>query len=134
MRFKWQKNERDTILSDPIINNQDDASSSLKNVILDEDDDVLDESSSLNFISPDYKTANYSKWNIYKGILFSSLSTIFFSMCSVIVKYMKHIHPGQLAFLRFFGIFILSAPLVRFYREDYFGPSDLRHLLILRGN
>lgn len=131
MRYKWEKNDKESVLNDPALNQ---VSSSLKNVI-DEDEDSFDESesSSLNFINADFRTPKHPYWNIYKGIFYSSLSSIFFSICSVIVKYMKHIHPGQLSFFRFIGIFILSIPLVHFYGQQYLGPSDIRHLLILRG-
>ncbi|UXI14462.1 hypothetical protein NH340_JMT00405 [Sarcoptes scabiei] len=52
---------------------------------------------------------------------------------AVIVKYLKNVHPGQLAVSRFCGIFILTIPMIIYYDLDPFGPSELRPLLILRG-
>ncbi|XP_074602270.1 solute carrier family 35 member G1-like [Brevipalpus obovatus] len=136
MRFKWEKNESASILSDPALNQTSGKTGLLTNVHS-EDDDSLDESeaSSLNFIhEPDFRSQkNSSNWNIYQGILFSCLSSVFFSMCSVIVKSMNSIHPGQLAVFRFSAILFLSIPLVYLHNENFFGPADIRHFLVLRG-
>ncbi|XP_015927195.2 solute carrier family 35 member G1 isoform X2 [Parasteatoda tepidariorum] len=70
---------------------------------------------------------------LYKGLLYSSASSVFFSLSSVIVKYVKDIAPAELAVLRFVGILIFTLPLVVYSREDPFGPRPLRHLLIFRG-
>lgn len=43
------------------------------------------------------------KWNFtcpYLGILLATLSSLFFSLCSVIVKYSVDIHPMELASFR----------------------------------
>lgn len=72
-------------------------------------------------------------WKLYKGIIYSSLSSVFFSLCSVIVKYLDDIHPGELAVFRFIGILLLTLPLVINNRSNPFGPKQLRHFLILRG-
>lgn len=73
------------------------------------------------------------KYKLYKGIFFSSLSSIFFSLSSVIVKYMKELHPGQLATLRFLGILVFTMPVVAYSQEPVFGPKKVRHYLIIRG-
>ncbi|KAH9413992.1 hypothetical protein DERP_012369, partial [Dermatophagoides pteronyssinus] len=70
---------------------------------------------------------------LYKGIFYSSLSSVFFSLSAVIVKYLKDIHPGQLAVSRFFGIFILTIPLIVYHDQNPFGPTELRPILIMRG-
>ncbi|XP_075588556.1 solute carrier family 35 member G1 [Dermatophagoides farinae] len=81
------------------------------------------------------ETANINSCNfaLYKGIFYSSLSSVFFSLSAVIVKYLKDIHPGQLAVSRFFGIFILTIPLIVYHDLNPFGPPELRPILIMRG-
>lgn len=71
--------------------------------------------------------------SLYKGLFYSSMSSVFFSLSSVIVKYVDDISPGELAVLRFVGILIFTLPLVIYSREDPFGPRSARHLLVLRG-
>ncbi|XP_023221416.1 solute carrier family 35 member G1-like [Centruroides vittatus] len=72
-------------------------------------------------------------WPLYQGLALSSASSIFFSLSSVIVKYLKDIHPGELACLRFVGILIFSLPIVIASKKEPFGPKNLRNLLIVRG-
>ncbi len=79
------------------------------------------------------KISNDSKFELFKGLLFSSLSALCFSLCSTIVKYLKEFDPSELAIFRFSGIFLFSLPQILFNRLNPFGPRDLRHLLILRG-
>ncbi len=40
----------------------------------------------VELIDENYNSFN---WKLYKGIIYSSLSSVFFSLCSVIVKYLK---------------------------------------------
>lgn len=77
----------------------------------------------------------FSKENLslYKGLFYSASSSVFFSLSSVIVKYVHDISPGELAVLRFVGILIFTLPLVIHSREEPFGPRKVRHLLIIRG-
>ncbi|CAL1300038.1 unnamed protein product [Larinioides sclopetarius] len=72
-------------------------------------------------------------FSLYKGLFYSSMSSVFFSLSSVIVKYVKDISPAELAVLRFVGILIFTLPLVIYSREPPFGPRKIRHLLIFRG-
>lgn len=74
-----------------------------------------------------------SAWALYKGLAFSSLSSLFFSLCTVIVKRLRYLHPGELAVVRFLGILVFTAPLVVLSRQQPLGPRPLRPLLILRG-
>lgn len=69
----------------------------------------------------------------FKGILLSFLSSIFFSLTAVIVKYLHEIHAGELACFRFMGILLFSLPLVMSCGENPFGPRNVRHFIILRG-
>jgi len=69
-----------------------------------------------------------------KGILLAFLSSIFFSLTTVIVKYVKEIDAGQMAIYRFAGMLLFVFPIVSDLRkENIFGPSNLRHWIILRG-
>lgn len=70
---------------------------------------------------------------LYRGLFFSALSSVFFSLSSVIVKYAKDLDPGELSVLRFAGILIFTLPVVIYSREEPFGPRKVRHLLIFRG-
>lgn len=78
-----------------------------------------------------------SSWKLglrpFKGILFAVLSSIFFSVTAVIVKYLKDIHPGEMACFRFLGILLFTIPMVITANVNPFGPSEKRHFLILRG-
>lgn len=76
---------------------------------------------------------SFENVSLYKGLFYSSMSSVFFSLSSVIVKYVKDISPGELAVLRFVGILIFTLPLVIYSREEPFGPRQSRHLLIFRG-
>ncbi|XP_054719285.1 solute carrier family 35 member G1-like [Uloborus diversus] len=86
-------------------------------------------------LTKDEKEPSGLKKNIslYKGLFYSSMSSVFFSLSSVIVKYVKDISPGELAVLRFMGILIFTLPLVIYSREEPFGPRPVRHLLVFRG-
>ncbi|KAI1291703.1 Solute carrier family 35 member G1 [Halotydeus destructor] len=69
----------------------------------------------------------------FKGLFLAFLSSIFFSLTAVIVKYLSDIHPGEMAVFRFMGILLFSFPLVVSCGENPFGPKHLRHFIILRG-
>ena len=83
----------------------------------------------------DQKRTSFLSGNVsmYKGLFYSSMSSVFFSLSSVIVKYVDDINASELAVLRFVGILIFTLPLVIYSREDPFGPRPARHLLIIRG-
>ena len=49
------------------------------------------------------------------------------------LDFFQTIHPGELAVFRFLGILLLTIPLVYKTGQNPFGPSELRHILILRG-
>ncbi|KAH9382719.1 solute carrier family 35 member G1-like [Haemaphysalis longicornis] len=72
-------------------------------------------------------------WELYKGLAFSSLSSLFFSICTVIVKRLNYISAAELAVVRFLGILVFTSPLVVLSREPPLGPQGVRRLLILRG-
>ncbi|RWS04383.1 solute carrier family 35 member G1-like protein [Dinothrombium tinctorium] len=72
-------------------------------------------------------------WHLFRGFFFAFLSSIFFSLTTVIVKYLSDIHPGQMACFRFIGILLFSFPVAMSSNENIFGPSNLRLYVILRG-
>ncbi|XP_064460372.1 solute carrier family 35 member G1-like [Ornithodoros turicata] len=91
---------------------------------------LLEEGSSAIADSTD---RSWPSWALYKGLTFSSLSSLFFSLCTVIVKRLHYLYPGQLAVIRFLGILVFTAPLVILSRQHPLGPPTLRPLLVLRG-
>lgn len=117
------------------------------NINLNDDDD--DE----EFLGKKKANEGCCNWSLYKGIFYALLSSLFFSLSCVIVKFLKvnffnsfmffsyffltnssqNIHPGQLAVARYVGVLTLSIPLVVYHRQSPFGPPEMRHLLVLRG-
>lgn len=81
----------------------------------------------------DEDVGSYNSWQVYKGLAFSSLSSFFFSICTVIVKKLNYIPAAELAVVRFLGILVFTAPLVVVSREPPLGAKGVRRLLILRG-
>ncbi|XP_076345482.1 solute carrier family 35 member G1-like [Tachypleus tridentatus] len=73
------------------------------------------------------------KISLYKGLTYAFISCIFFSLCAVIVRYLQLVYPGELACLRFLGIFIFSLPLVINNHQNFFGNSKERFFLVVRG-
>lgn len=72
----------------------------------------------------------------FTGIILAALSSVFFSLTTVIVKHLSHIHPGQLACFRFLGILLFTIPMVFTANVNPFGPRGnwtLRAYLLLRG-
>ncbi|XP_041972349.1 solute carrier family 35 member G1 [Aricia agestis] len=67
----------------------------------------------------------------YIGLILATLSSLFFSLCSVIVKSLVNIDPMQLAMFRFIGVFLPTVPVV-IYTEQPIFPKDKRILLVLR--
>lgn len=67
----------------------------------------------------------------YIGILLASLSSLFFSLCSVIVKWMVHVDPMELAVCRFVGVLLPVIPIIIWKNEPVF-PSGKRVMLFLR--
>lgn len=89
--------------------------STMSNVSDDEDDDCFLSSNS-----------------IYKGLVCSSLSSVFFSLCTVIVKCVQ-LEPSVLAVFRLTGIFVFSIPLLVYAQRAPFGPRQLRIYLVVSG-
>lgn len=72
----------------------------------------------------------FNKRPAYLGVLLATLSSLFFSLCSVIVKGLTSMNPLELAMFRFIGL--LPAIPVMIYKEQDIFPSGKRILLLLR--
>ncbi|XP_053695866.1 solute carrier family 35 member G1 [Sabethes cyaneus] len=67
----------------------------------------------------------------YLGIILATISSLFFSLCSVIVKGLVDINPIELATFRFIGVLLPSIPIA-IYKEECFFPKGKRIILVLR--
>lgn len=67
----------------------------------------------------------------YLGILLAILSSLFFSLCSVIVKGLVEINPMELAAFRFIGVLLPTIPIIIWKGEHPF-PKGRRIMLIMR--
>lgn len=74
-----------------------------------------------------------SRWkpSPYLGIILAFISSFFFSICSVIVKWMVSVHPMELAAFRFVGVLLPAIPIAIWRREHIF-PKGKRIMLVLR--
>lgn len=67
----------------------------------------------------------------YLGILLATLSSLFFSLCSVIVKGLVDVNPMELASFRFVGVLLPALPILIYTRQPVF-PEGKRVILLLR--
>lgn len=67
----------------------------------------------------------------YLGLILATLSSLFFSLCSVIVKWMTDINPMALAAYRYLGVLLPAIPIV-IYRQEKVFPKGKRIMLLLR--
>lgn len=67
----------------------------------------------------------------YLGLVLATISSLFFSLCSVIVKWMVNVHPMELAACRFVGVLLPAIPILIWRKERPF-PKGKRMMLILR--
>ncbi|XP_063368322.1 solute carrier family 35 member G1 [Cydia amplana] len=65
------------------------------------------------------------------GLILATLSSLFFSLCSVIVKSLVNVDPIQLAMCRFIGILLPTIPIVIYTNQPIF-PKGKRLMLALR--
>ncbi|CRL00287.1 CLUMA_CG013560, isoform A [Clunio marinus] len=68
----------------------------------------------------------------FYGIFFAVLSSVCYSLCSVIVKFLVGVSPIELSLFRFLGVLLPSIPYVVYKNENIF-PEDNRKMLALRG-
>ncbi|XP_030762775.1 solute carrier family 35 member G1 [Sitophilus oryzae] len=67
----------------------------------------------------------------YLGLILATLSAVFFSLCSAIVKWMSDVDPMALAAYRFLGVLLPTIPIAIYNQKPCF-PKDKRIMLILR--
>lgn len=67
----------------------------------------------------------------YLGLILATLSSLFFSLCSVIVKMMTEVDPMALAAYRYIGVLLPAIPIV-LYKQETFFPKGRRIMLLLR--
>ncbi|XP_001849093.2 solute carrier family 35 member G1 [Culex quinquefasciatus] len=67
----------------------------------------------------------------YLGLILATVSSLFFSLCSVIVKGLVDINPIELATFRFIGVLLPSIPIA-IYKEESLFPRGKRIILVLR--
>jgi len=93
----------------------------------------LNETSALLQIDNNNQISVESRFELSKGILYAFVSALFFSLSSVIVKYLHRLSASELAIFRFSGIFLLSLPEITFNKHNPFGTQDLRYYLLISG-
>lgn len=91
------------------------------------DEDIQDEE---HDIEEHGRSANPSSYP-YLGLLLACISSLFFSLCSVIVKWLTNVHPMELATCRFVGVLLPAIPIVIWRNENPF-PAGKRLMLIVR--
>lgn len=67
----------------------------------------------------------------YLGLILATLSSLFFSLCSVIVKWMTDVDPMALAAYRYLGVLLPAIPIV-IYKGEPLLPKGKRIMLLLR--
>lgn len=67
----------------------------------------------------------------YLGIILATLSSLFFSLCSVIVKGLVDVNPMELASFRFVGVLLPAIPILIYTKQPVF-PEGKRVILLLR--
>lgn len=67
----------------------------------------------------------------FLGLMLATLSSLFFSLCSVIVKGMVNVDPMELAAFRFVGVLLPAIPVVIWKGEPIF-PKGRRIMLMVR--
>lgn len=70
---------------------------------------------------------------LWKGLMYASISALIFSICSVFVKRLHYMHVSQLAVVRFSGILSLSLPIAVYRGGNLFGRPGYRWMLCFRG-
>lgn len=68
----------------------------------------------------------------YLGLVMAVLSSLFFSLCSLVVKLMQNIDPLQLAAFRFVSILLPTIPIVIYVQESPISTPRKNFLLLLR--
>ncbi|XP_028287955.1 solute carrier family 35 member G1 [Parambassis ranga] len=67
------------------------------------------------------------------GLFYAFLSTVFFSIISLLVKTIQGIHAIEISAIRCFFQMLFVAPLLIYHKTGFLGPRDKRIYLVLRG-
>ncbi|KAM6963849.1 solute carrier family 35 member G1 [Tautogolabrus adspersus] len=67
------------------------------------------------------------------GLFYAFLSTVFFSIISLLVKTIQGVHAIEISAIRCFFQMIFTMPLLIYHKTGFLGPRDKRIYLVLRG-
>ncbi|XP_037546988.1 solute carrier family 35 member G1 [Nematolebias whitei] len=67
------------------------------------------------------------------GLFYAFLSTVFFSIISLLVKTLQEVHAIEISALRCFFQMLFVVPLLIYHKTGFLGPRDQRIYLVLRG-
>lgn len=74
-----------------------------------------------------------SIWFSFRGIFFTALAALFFSLNASIVKHLTGVNPSLLALMRYAGTVLLSTPSLRGTKmHTIFGPPESRKWILFR--
>lgn len=78
-------------------------------------------------------TVKYSHFDFsHLGLLFGVVSSLMFSLCSLVVKLLSEMPSTELAIFRFLGLLLLTLPCL-LYRDDPVFPKEKITYLLIRG-
>ncbi|KAM9336655.1 solute carrier family 35 member G1 [Symphorus nematophorus] len=67
------------------------------------------------------------------GLFYAFLSTVFFSLITLLVKTIQGVHAIEISAIRCFFQILFMAPLLIYNKTGFLGPRDKRIYLVLRG-
>ncbi|XP_005928207.1 solute carrier family 35 member G1 [Haplochromis burtoni] len=67
------------------------------------------------------------------GLFYAFLSTVFFSIITLLVKTIEGIHAIEISAIRCFFQMLFVAPVIIYHKTGFLGPRDKRLVLMLRG-
>uniref|UniRef100_A0A3Q3WLQ3 Solute carrier family 35 member G1 n=1 Tax=Mola mola TaxID=94237 RepID=A0A3Q3WLQ3_MOLML len=67
------------------------------------------------------------------GLFYAFMSTVFFSIITLLVKTIQGIHAIEISAIRCFFQIVFTVPLLIYHKTGFLGPRDKRKYLVLRG-
>ncbi|XP_010746053.2 solute carrier family 35 member G1 [Larimichthys crocea] len=67
------------------------------------------------------------------GLFYAFLSTVFFSIITLLVKTIEGVHAIEISAIRCFFQMLFTMPLLIYHKTGFLGPRDKRIYLVLRG-
>uniref|UniRef100_T1JH76 EamA domain-containing protein n=1 Tax=Strigamia maritima TaxID=126957 RepID=T1JH76_STRMM len=102
-----------------------------KSLLSNIEENAMEESENNSFHTDgDGETSNFHL--TFLGAIMAVCSSLCFSICSLIVKYLKNIDPLELSTVRFTGILLPTMFIVIWVNENPLGPKEKRWILLLR--